>query len=510
MTPELRDLARKNLGAYHLTMNPKYQYVRFQQEAMVPALHKVATHEIEALMILMPFRHGKSEIGTLTFSSWLFGVYPDRKNMVLSYSDDFAEEFGGKILKAIQTDVYKEIFPETQLSRPQTSKYFRTTVGGEFRSAGFNGRISGIGVNGVLIIDDPLKNYREATSPSIIKARMEDYHSAANLRLEKASKVLITNRWCKGDFVDRVLDTEGEISEGGKWTILRLAAEAEEDDPIGRKPGEFLWPEERGEKWYFDNKKGPKRIWTSMCQQDPQPDQGRFFKREWLCFYPRQIRPGKFPAYMLTDPAKGKDVGHDRTAIGVFVTTPDRRILLVDAVLARLDPDERAQECFRLVKKWQPRKWLYEEYGLLSDTWYLEQRAKQLGIRTKPIPVGRKGRQLSKESRIEALIPDFREGRIWLPDIYGNDEENRAPLPFPTMLTDGDEEISIVQNFIDSEYLEYAGENSTPYDDFLDMISRLHAEELSLSYPQAPMQEIARSAEYRNNRPAGTGWESLY
>lgn len=515
MNARLRDLARTNLGAYHLAVNPQYDWVAFQQEAIVPALHKVAKHEIEALMILMPFRHGKTELGTLSFMSWLYGVFPGRKNMVLSYSDDFAEEFGGKILKTIQSDIYQEIFPDTQLSRPQTSKFFITTARGEFRSAGFNGRISGVGVNGVLTIDDPLKNYREATSPSIIKARMEDYHSAANLRLEKASKLLITNRWCKGDFVDRVLDQEGEVAEGGQWTVLRLAAEAEEGDPLGRKPGEYLWPEERGIKWYETHKKSKlRRIWTAMCQQKPESERGKFFKREWLCFYPKAIRPGRFPAYMLTDPARGQEVEHDRTAIGVFVATPERRLLLVDGALGRFDPDQRAAECFRLIKKWQPRKWLYEEMSLSTDTWYLEQQGRKLGLRTKPTPVGRKGarHQFSKETRIEGLIPDFREGRIWLPDVWGDKEEHREPVPFPTMQTDDGEWISIIDHFINSEYLEYAGEDSVDHEDFLDMMTRLHEPELSLSYPVAAAQEVARAAEYGSwqRRNPRLSWEALY
>src|ERR1700722_15365171 len=111
MTPELRAHARVNLGAFHLAINPQYGYVNFQQRAIVPALHAVARHEIEALMILMPFRHGKTELGTLSFMPWLFGKYPHYKNMVLSYSDEFAQEFGGKILKTMQSDLYKEIFP---------------------------------------------------------------------------------------------------------------------------------------------------------------------------------------------------------------------------------------------------------------------------------------------------------------------------------------------------------------------------------------------------------------
>src|ERR1700733_1976334 len=183
MTPELRAQARNNLGAYHLATQREYAWVRFQQQAIVPALHKIATHEIKALMILMPFRHGKTELGTLSFMSWLFGRWPKRKNMLLSYSDKFAKRFGRKIVNRIMGEEHREIFPECQLSQySRSSSYFTTTLGGEFYSAGFNGTLTGQGVDGVLAIDDPLKNREEARSTAIMQARMEDYRSAANTR----------------------------------------------------------------------------------------------------------------------------------------------------------------------------------------------------------------------------------------------------------------------------------------------------------------------------------------
>jgi len=78
----------------------------------------------------------------------------------------------------------------------------------------------------------------------------------------------------------------------------------------------------------------------------------------------------------------------------------------------------------------KPRKWIYEEFGLVNDTWHLTKRAKKEGIQIHPVAVGRKGprHMLSKEARIDQMVPDFREGRIWLPDIYG--EEGRPPVIF--------------------------------------------------------------------------------
>src|SRR5215475_4209972 len=116
MNPELRALARTNLGAYYLTMYPHYDWVAFQQKAMVPALMALARHEINALMILMPVRHSKTSLGTLAFLAWLTGMNPRAKNMLLSYSDKFAKRFGRKIVELVASENHQEIFPNCILS----------------------------------------------------------------------------------------------------------------------------------------------------------------------------------------------------------------------------------------------------------------------------------------------------------------------------------------------------------------------------------------------------------
>jgi hypothetical protein len=185
--------------------------------------------------------------------------------------------------------------------------------------------------------------------------------------------------------------------------------------------------------------------------------------------------------------------------------------LWVDASVGRFDPDELAAEQMRLLRKWKPRRWIYEEIALNNDTWHLAKRADKENIRIHPIPVGRKGPRhlLSKESRIEEMISDFREGRIWLPNIYG--AEGIPPVPFPTMKEDpgNKDEINIVQYFIEREYLEYAGEGSIEFDDVLDMFSRLHEPELGLSYPAAS-STVDLTAQWARTRPRHSGsWEAV-
>lgn len=503
-------LVRNNLGAFVMRANPTYGWVGFHQDYVIPALHKVATREIPALALLMPPRHGKSEIASINFMAWLFGRWPERKNMLISYSDTFAKRFGRKILGLVKSDVHRVAFPECRvLASAQSSSYFATSRGGEFFSAGFNGTITGSGVTGVLGIDDPIKNMGEAKSEAILTRRMEDYRSTVKTRLEGGVRTMALTRWCRGDFFDRVIDEEGKVEEGGLWTILEFPAEAEKDDPLDRQPGEFLWVDRFGAPWYQERKKDL-RTWNALYQQNPEANKGRRFKADWLTYYQKRIMPGRFTAYMLTDPSKGENPKSDFTVIGVFCATPERRLLLVDAVMARLDLEESAKEHARLIRKWHPIRWLYEEYGMVRDAWTLEREMKKAALHLKPIPVGRRGprHMLSKETRIEGLAPLFREGIICLPDpkaIQFPSVDLGATSTSDEPPNEGDV-INLIDYFVNSEYLEYSGDKSVEHDDFLDMMARLLEPELGIRYPTAPAELAARSM--RSGASQIGGWES--
>jgi hypothetical protein len=64
---------------------------------------------------------------------------------------------------------------------------------------------------------------------------------------------------------------------GDTWEILKLPAEAEENDPLGHKLGEFLW--EDGEYGYASFLRQQKATqlpgnWSALYQQNPGRDTG--------------------------------------------------------------------------------------------------------------------------------------------------------------------------------------------------------------------------------------------
>lgn len=476
---------------------------------MAPYLEQVARHELNAVMFLLPVRHCKTWLCTKHFIPWVMGNWPSRSNLLLSYSDPFAKRYGRNILDKINTPLHQRLFPENKISKfAKSGTYFEIPGGGHFVSAGFDGAVTGMGFDGVILIDDPLKNIDDARSVAHEQTLMDVYQSTVKTRMEGAGRVMATTRWCRGDFVERVLDEEGRAEEGGAWTVVRLPAQAEENDPAGRLPGDYLWPERWTAEWYEDHKKG--RFWGALFQQDPQMAGGKRFQRAWLQYYKEWIRPGKFKTYMTVDPAKGQERQHNRTSITVWAALPGGKLALVDWALGRFDPDERSDQFIRLWRKWQPARVVWEEYAAAYDSWYLKRRMKDLGmsnVENRIKSVGRRGEvgKLSKDERIDKLIPMFREGQIWLP-------EEGSPNRRQMLTHENDEPFDPVEYLVEQEIVEWEGEGSVPTDDGLDSFAWLTAPELGIVYPR---DQVERDLPYMQpyNAKASTrkgGWEARW
>ena len=99
------------------------------------------------------------------------------------------------------------------------------------------------------IIDDPIAASEDACSP-LVRDRLWDwYRCTVSPHIKPNGRtILIQSRWREDDLAGRLL---AEMENGGRAReILTLPAEAEENDPLGREPGQFLWDD--GDYGYAD------------------------------------------------------------------------------------------------------------------------------------------------------------------------------------------------------------------------------------------------------------------
>jgi len=470
-----------SLGDWYLALNPTYHDAPFQQEQIVPALeHLARRHGKRKLLIEVPPGHAKTDLATKHFIPHYLGNHPGHSAMTLSYSDDLSKMFGRAIKNVCNDPIAQSVFPGLALTRDsRANSFFATVQGNDYYAVGFDGTIAGRRVD-LLGIDDPVKNKVQAESETIMSSHFDVYRSVVKSRLKPNGLMFMAlTRYGLRDFAARVLE-----SEGAEWDILSIPAEDAE--------GHYLWEEHYG-RAHYESAKRDEEVWWATYMQRPKAFTENYFREEWLCFSEPGAVKGAWGNYMICDPALAQTRKANRTSIVVVAAGPERRIFLRDWVYDRLDPDQRADACCRLVRKWQPRRFLYEEFGLTADTFYLGKRFKQEGIALRPISTGRRGPRaaLSKDDRIKELRSDFRDGLIWF------------PKSLKQTCVDGTT-IDVIRTFLDEEYLPYRGPDSVPRDDGLDTLSRLHDPELRLEYvPEAD------PAERRRDDRRGS-WEAYY
>ena len=251
-------------------------------EVICNEMDNIIKGDTKRLMIFMPPRHGKSMTVTESFPSYYLGRFPDKKVIEISYGDVLAKRFGK--LNRDKINEYGSIMFGIGISADQTNKTNWLINGktGGMISVGLGGGITGFGAD-LLILDDPIKNRQEAESIKYREWIWGEYQSTVATRLQAGGAIIIIlTRWHEDDLAGRLLNpTYGKVED---WKVLSLPAICEVDDDIlGRKIGDVLWPEGGyDEEWAAIQKEVVGTYaWSSLYQQRPAPAAGGIFKRGW-------------------------------------------------------------------------------------------------------------------------------------------------------------------------------------------------------------------------------------
>lgn len=242
-------LAKGDLLKYAALCDRNYVVSRFH-ELLAKKLESVAHGRTRRLIINVPPRHGKSRMTTVELPTWMLGQNPTKKIVLTSYSGNLASKHSKESRARIQSSLYRTMFPDTAINpRDAGADEWATTKGGLYKATGIGGSLTGHGAE-LLIVDDPFKDFEEAHSPTMRENVWQWFLSTAYTRLSpKGAIVIIMTRWHQDDLVGRLLDTkrQQELRDAGvedeAWDVLNLPALAHDSDPLGRAPGEALFPE---------------------------------------------------------------------------------------------------------------------------------------------------------------------------------------------------------------------------------------------------------------------------
>lgn len=293
-------------------------------------------------MLFMPPRHGKSETATIRFPVYCIEKQPTTRFIIGAYNSDLAIKFSRR-----SRSIARERFALS--NERSTAADWETPQGGGMRAVGVGGGVTGHGAN-VIIIDDPIKSFEEASSLVYRDKVWNWYTNDIYTRREPdASMILIQTRWHMDDLAGRILSSE----DAKNWTVVLLPAEAEADDPLGRVVGEALCPERFDLNALAEIKTvlGSNR-YAALYQQRPVPAEGGLFKRRWFG-EPLEVLPSGGRLARYWDSA-ATDGGGDYT-VGALMAKLQDRFFVADIERGQWSPGTRDQTMLRIAKADQER-----------------------------------------------------------------------------------------------------------------------------------------------------------
>jgi predicted phage terminase large subunit-like protein len=389
------------------------------------ALDRVVSGECKRLMITMPPRHGKSQMGSYLFPAYLMGKKPDSKLIVGSHTAELAQRFGRMIRNLVADERYKELFPDFLLSADsKAAGRWDTSHGGEAFFIGKGGAMTGRGGN-VVILDDILDE-QDALSNTAMENTWEWYQSGPRQRLQPNGAIIVINtRWKTDDLSGRLFKLQGGI-KSDKWEILEFPAILPSGGP--------LWPE----YWKLEELEAVKHTiglqkWNAQWQQTPTADEGAILKREWWQRWKPEEPPLVEYIIQSYDTAYSKKETADYSVIttwGVFVPDQDSgpNIILLDVKKGRWDFPELKRIAREEYKAWNPDNVLIEAKATGIT---LQQELRRVGIPvTMYSPGGRRAGQ-DKVARANSIAPILESGMVWAPETEWADELIEECAAFP-------------------------------------------------------------------------------
>ncbi len=231
--------------------------------------NKLASGEINRLIVNMPPRHTKSEFASFLLPAWMVGREPKLKIIQATHTGELAVRFGRKAKHLIDSDDYRKIFQTTLQEDSKAAGRWETAQGGEYFAAGVGGAITGRGAD-LLIIDDP-HSEQDALSPTALESAYEWYTSGPRQRLQPGGKiVLVMTRWSTKDLTAKLVANQKE-PKSDQWHVVEFPA-IMDHGPV--------WPE----YWNLEaleNVKAslPVGKWNEQWMQKPTSEDGPILKR---------------------------------------------------------------------------------------------------------------------------------------------------------------------------------------------------------------------------------------
>lgn len=329
------------------------------QRHMMPILEAIERSRYERVFeaFSMPPRHGKS-ICLQRGLAWRMKHSLADLNAYVTYSKDQALAMSRPVmLDAEELAGVRFIDGARSLSEMRTNIDGR--MGGGLIARGVKSGLTGRGVHGLMVFDDPYADRDEAESPVQRETLWELFTSVVLTRLENASCIIVHTRWVEDDLIGRLKAKHeaGELPKAFPWKFTNLPALAEADDPLGREVGEALWPDgpqkfdreyllalEQMDPWMF----------AALYQGRPRPRGSQLFQ-EPATYDPATLSLDGMRIYIGADPAATANTQNDMSvavALGIKGTGPTKVGYVLDVMRGHWEIPDFAARLVAFQRKW--------------------------------------------------------------------------------------------------------------------------------------------------------------
>jgi len=361
---------------------------------LISLIERSKTEEVRACISLPP-RHGKTTTIRHGFA-YLMKHNPILFHAYASYGRDFAKTESKSLRRLI-----KRCDIELEKGSRDVMEW-HLEQGGRFTATSVSGGLTGKGITGLLVIDDPIKNRAEANSGIVRQTVWDFFTDVALTRMEKGSSVIIVHtRWHEGDLIGLL-----QKDFPDDWEFINIPAINEE--------GEALWPDafplpvlqkqQSVNPWSFE----------AMYQGNPRPKGDMLFgepsRYELTPHKALQIAEGK-RLVIAVDPAATEKTSADHSVALLLAKDklgPDGKAWILDVKRAQTTIPKFVEIIRGMQEKWNCPVVVESVGGFKAVPQML--RSVDPGLRIKEFHPA-----VSKKIRAEPVAAAWNEGRVLLP-----------------------------------------------------------------------------------------------
>lgn len=350
-------------------------------------MEKVYLRQEKRVAVSIGPQMGKSTVTSRGGPAWMMEKDPLLNIILGTYNQDFANDFGDNVRQILASDAARQAFGDNPLRLGgKATDHLITKAGGQAAFVGRGGSGTGKPAD-IFIVDDPLKDDQEAQSDATREQVWNWFNKVAMTRCHSKSAIVIVHtRWHQDDLIGRLCDPDHPERDkkykgiAQRWKYINLPAVV--DDPklakalgltlepptnpfvvsmFGAKPMSSIWPARKSLEFLAEAKQLDPAGFSALNMGSPTPEDGDYFKAEWLLTYEPDELPKNLSYYASSDHALGTKTKHDLTCMGAVGVDEDEDIwILPDLIWDRIETTRTVDEMCGLMERYHPNIWWME------------------------------------------------------------------------------------------------------------------------------------------------------